>query len=170
MAFTPIVSTTVTGQTVIAGTQSIVNGGVTNITTINAGGMQRVSSGGRANSTTVNDGGEQDIFAGGAASSTVVSTGGLEVVSSGGADINGKICDGGTQTVSAGATASNTVISATYDYARQSVFGIAVSASLDGGWARQYISSGGIGLGTIINDGYQMVYSGGVTSASVLGC
>ncbi|MHB9139185.1 MAG: hypothetical protein ACYC4Q_07265, partial [Victivallaceae bacterium] len=76
MAFTPIVSTIVTGETVSNGTQYVNSGGVANSSTINSGGSQLVSSGGVVSSAIVNSGGSMYVSSGGILSGSLMIDGG----------------------------------------------------------------------------------------------
>ena len=147
MAFTSNVSTTVTGQTVIAGTQTIINGGVANTTAISSGGVQRVSSGGVANSTTINSSGGQTVYAYGAVTSTIISGwGSWQTISSGGTATITTIDYAGGQYVKSGGTANSTIVNS------------------DGG---QTVSAGGTVLSTTVNSGgYLFVY--GAASQSLI--
>ena len=148
MAFTPIVSSqTVLYQTVIAGTQSIVNGGIANSTTINSGGVQRVSSGGKANATIIDSSGGQAIYGYAAVTSTYISgCGSWQQIFSGGSAIITTIGSAGEQYVNAGGTATSTIVDS------------------EGG---QTVSSGGIATSTTVSaGGYQLVY--GVATQSLV--
>ncbi len=193
MAFTAIVSTTVTGEIVVGGgVQSIVNGGIANSTTVNFGGEQYVSSGGVANSTTVNSQGLQTVLIGGTVNNTLLSGGprwdgccynAYQCVY--GIADSTIITHLGCQTVYSGGTANYTTIDSGYDnydnnqyvssggtanyttvnagYQHVSSGGVANSATINSGGA-QLVSSGGTANYTTVNGGYQNISSGGVAN------
>jgi len=143
-AFTPLVSSqTVTGETVGSGTQSIINSGIANSTTINSGGEQNVSSGGVTNFTVINSGGEQNVSSGGAANSTTINYYGYQVVSSGGVASDTILNYYGEQDVSSGGAANNTMVNS-------------------GGW--QGVWSGGTANNTTINSSGAAVITGGTVN------
>ena len=169
MSFTPIVSTTVTGETVYAETsQSIVNGGIANITTINSGGSQTISSGGAANNTIIN-GGFQQVQLSGVANSTTINSAGYQFVSSGGV-ANSTIISSGHQNIASSGVANSTIIFS----GSQVVYagGVANNTIINSGYKSslcyQWVSSGGVANNTIINGGFQQVQLSGVANNTII--
>ena len=141
MAFTPIVSSqTVTGETVSAGYQSIINGGITNSATLNTSGTQNVIFGGVANFTTINSGGIQFVASGGVVNSTTMNSGGQQHCFSGGVANYTNINYSSFQNVYSGGTANSTTIS---------------SGGMQGVWF------GGIVNSTTINSGGMLIFFSG---------
>ncbi|MFA7232075.1 MAG: AIDA repeat-containing protein, partial [Victivallaceae bacterium] len=111
MSFTRIVSSqTVTGEIVSSVTQTILNGGVANSTTINAIGYQRVSSGGEANSTTINSRGAQFVSSGGVANFTNINSGGSQWFFGGTANSTTINSGGDMRFFESGGAATDTII------------------------------------------------------------
>ncbi|EHX6162032.1 autotransporter adhesin Ag43 [Salmonella enterica subsp. enterica serovar Canada] len=171
------------------GLQWVDAGGLATDTTVNAGGGQSVA--GQTKGTVLN-GGEQYVHSGGVADGTVINTGGYQTVKAGGTAANTVVNTGseggpdsenddagqwvygtaqnttinanGRQVVQEGGVSTDTVINSGGD---QSVHGNAENTQLDGGY--QYVHSGGVADGTVINEGgYQTVKAGGTATNTVV--
>ena len=155
MAFTSIVSTTVTREIVTGGTQQIVNGGQANSTFIFEAGYQYISSGGMAYSTIIQNYGQQYIFAGGLANVTSI-TSGWQFISSDGIAKSTVLSAYGRQIVSSGGIADGITINW---LGTQTVQGVANVTIISSGGS-QYISSGGAANTTTINYGGSQTVKG----------
>ena len=165
MSFTPIVSTTVSDETVSSGTQRIINGGMAQNNIIEYGGYQNICSGGAASDTIVNSGGGQNVSSGGRAANTIINEGIQRVNGSavsavinlgGRQDVSGAAADtainfGGSQYVSSGGKVSGTIIS--YGGNQYVSSGGRASGTIIGSDGNQHISYGGKAVDTIINSG-----------------
>jgi autotransporter passenger strand-loop-strand repeat protein len=182
--FTPIVSSlTVTDETVVSGTQSIIGNGIAINTAINENGYQNISSGGVTNSTTINTGGEQNVFSGGVANSTTINEYGYQFVFSSGVANSATINANGYQFVSFGGMAKNTAINSGFQYVFSG--GVASLTTINDGGAQE-VWSGGAASGTTVNSGgcqiveaatkdttvnsggYQNISSGGAASRTII--
>ena len=196
--FTSIVSSmTVTGETVSSGTQSIVDGGITNNTTINSGGTQWASSGGLASNTTINAGGFQyvanivylssgylgsGLSSGGVASNTIINSGGYQYVC--GAASQSDVGSGGVLMVGSGGRAIGFTVASggIFGWSFNAVIsgssnGVAVASSsgktsynlyLNSIMEQQNVSSGYISDHTTINSSIQSISSGGLADNTTI--
>jgi len=163
MAFTSIVSTTVTGETV-NGIQNVVNNGTVTYTTLNSGGRQFVSFGGRTISNIINSWGRQNILSGGLANSTTINVYGTQTISSGGIANNSLINSGGLQNI--GGVANFTTINNGEQWVG---YGGNASSTIIGNYGHQHVFKGGIvNITTINSDGSQIVSSGGSVNSTVI--
>ena len=164
MAFTSIVSTTVTGETVSSGTQSIVNGGIANKSFIINGGTQNISSGGITNSSLITSNSQQNVYFGGIANFTTNNGCWFSVFSGGVANIT-TLNSGGYLLLSSGGIANSTTI---VGGGALMVAGVANFTTINSS-GRQIISSGGVANSTIINSGGSRgVGSGGTVNSTTI--
>jgi autotransporter passenger strand-loop-strand repeat protein len=133
---------------------------------VDSGGTLNVLSGGFI-SGAIDSGGILDVMAGGTALATTVSSGGTEYVF--GLDISGTVSSGGTQVLSGGTASATALLGGNtadaFEYVSSG--GLAIGTVASAGDA--IISAGGTASGTIVlSTGYQGIYSGGTAIGTVV--
>ena len=166
LAFTVNVYSTVSGETVQNGTQTVFGGGVTLNNIISSAGGQIVSSGGITSGTVINSGGSQVVSSFGTAISTIVSSGGSQLISSSGVAKSTIVNSGGSQVVSSSGAANSTVVNAGGSQFVSSG-GVANSATINSGGS-QLVSYGGSANSTTINSGGIQFISSGTANSTVV--
>jgi autotransporter passenger strand-loop-strand repeat protein len=149
---------TVTGVTVLAGGDLIVDAGGTDIGTMIQGGDETVEAGGHSIGATIAGEGDIEIF--GSGSGLILDSGYINVDQGG--TVTGTTINGDIMYVSGGGTAINTTI---FAGGSTTIIGGAVANGtiLDGG--EEFVRTGAVTNGTTANNaGIEYVFAGGVTN------
>ena len=162
MAFTNIVTGTVSSELISSGVQNVYSGGIAVSCAIINGGWQYLFDGGVASYTEVDPSGRQIVSSGGTAFYTLINYNGAQLVE--GAASGAIITSGGYQGV--GGTADTVIISSGGMQFIQS-HGIANSTLISSGGS-QFINSAGSAINTNISGGNQIIGSGGVAVLTAL--
>ncbi len=179
MAFTGIVTGSVSNELISSGVQNIYSGGVPGSCAIIDGGWQYLFSGGIASYTEIDSSGRQIVSSGGtayytlinyngnqlvdgAASIAIVNSGGYQAV--GGKADNVTINSGGVQFIKSGGTATSTIIAG----GNQTISSNSVAAlTIISAGGSQTVYAGGRASSTIISSGGAQSVSGTATSTTI---